>query len=189
MDADFDQALKRTTNPVLVVDDQRRYVDANDAALRMLGVGREELLRYRVDDLWLGDGAQSIDEQWREFLDRGGLTGVGRLRLPAGGDIELRFGAVAHVAPGRHLSILLIEDHDGDEPAKPRPVLTAREREVLGLAAQGHTTRRIAEQLVVSPTTVDTHIRSAMERLRARNRVHAVALALARGEVVLEADD
>jgi DNA-binding CsgD family transcriptional regulator len=41
----------------------------------------------------------------------------------------------------------------------------------------------------VSPTTVDSHIRSAMERLGARNRVHAVALALARGEVALADGD
>ena len=46
-----------------------------------------------------------------------------------------------------------------------------------------------AATLPPCPTTIDTHIRSAMERLGARNRVHAVALALAAGEVVLEAEE
>jgi PAS domain S-box-containing protein len=188
MDADFEQALARTTNPVLVADDERRFVDGNDAALRLLGLSREELLCYRIDDLFVQDGDGSVDDVWSVFLDRGGLTGFVRLRLPRGGEIEIRYGAVAHVAPGRHLSIFLVES-DGHPPSEPDRVLTAREREVLGLAARGNTTRQIAERLVVSPTTIDSHIRSAMERLGARNRVHAVALALARGEVALEADD
>ena len=187
MDADFEQALARTTNPVLVADDDRRYVDGNDAALRLLGVTREQLLRYRIDDLFVQDGAGSVEDLWNAFLERGGLTGIVRLRLPGGRQVDVRFGAVAEVAPGRHLSIFL--EPDGGGPAGTNGLLTPREREVLGLAAQGHTTRAIAERLVVSPTTVDSHIRSAMERLGARNRVHAVALALARGEVVLEADD
>ena len=189
MDADFEQALSRTRNPVLVADDQRRYVDGNDAALRLLGITREELLGYRIDDLWADDEFTSVDDAWRTFLERGGLTGIGRFRLPHGGEVELRFGAVARVAPGRHLSIFLVEDGDGHLPAEPARALTAREAEVLGLAAHGNTTRQIAERLVVSPTTIDTHIRSAMERLGARNRVHAVALALARGEVELAGGD
>src|SRR4051812_2486993 len=101
MDADFEQALARTTNPVLVADDDRRYVDGNDAALRLLGVTREQLLRYRVDDLFVQDGAGSVEELWSVFLERGGLTGIVRLRLPGGRELEVRFGAVAEVAPGR----------------------------------------------------------------------------------------
>ena len=189
MDADFEQALARTRNPVLVADDERRYVDANEAALRLLGMSRDQLLGCRVDDLYVSPDGSSVAAMWREFLERGGLTGLGQLRLPDGREIEMRFGAVAHVAPGRHLSIFLVEDDNGHLPPEPDRLLTAREAEVLGLAAHGLTTRQIAERLVVSPTTIDSHIRSAMERLGARNRVHAVALALGRGEVVLEADD
>src|SRR4051812_28056431 len=176
MDADFDQALERTRNPVLVADDDRCYVDANDAAVRMFGLPRSELLVRRVDDLYVPDGGPSVDELWSTFLERGGLTGFGRFRVAGGREVVLRFGAVARVAPGRHLSIFLVEG-DGAS-GKPARVLTPRESEVLGVAARGYTTREIAERLVVSPTTVDSHIRSAMDRLGARNRVHAVALAL-----------
>src|SRR4051794_10709061 len=185
MDADFEQALARTRHPVLVVDDERRYVDGNAAALRLLGITREELLRCRIDDFVPADG---LDEVWRDFLDRGGLTGHQTLTPRGRGEIVVRFGAVAHVAPGRHLSILL-DDGDGDAPSAPASLLTAREREVIALAARGYTTREIAERLIVSPTTVDSHVRSAMERLAARNRVHAVALALARGEVELASEE
>src|SRR3954451_2177885 len=191
MDADFEQALKRTRNPVLVADDERRYVDANDAALQLFGLTREALLGYRIDDIFVqdGDGAGDLGEVWRAFIERGGLTRFVTLRLPNGRRFDLRYGAVANVAPGRHLSIFLVDQDGASGPGGADPRLTAREREVLGLAAQGNTTRAIAERLVVSPTTIDTHIRSAMERLGARNRVHAVALALARGEVELAGGD
>ena len=189
MDGDFDQALERTRNPVLVADDERRFVDANDAAVRMFGLTRVELLHRRIDDLYVADGGPPLDELWGTFLERGGLTGFGRFRLGSGEEVVLRYGAVARVAPNRHLSIFLVEDGTNGASGKSARVLTARESEVLGVAARGYTTREIAERLVVSPTTVDSHIRSAMDRLGARNRVHAVALALARGEVVLEDGD
>ena len=126
--------------------------------------------------------------EFSESARRSLKTGVDTFLLPGGRRMTFRFGAVARVSPGRHLSIFLVnEDRSGEDGHKP--VLTAREREVLALAAQGNTTREIAERLIVSPTTVDSHIRSAMERLGARNRVHAVALALATSEVVFEHGD
>jgi DNA-binding CsgD family transcriptional regulator len=41
----------------------------------------------------------------------------------------------------------------------------------------------VAERLVLSPETVRTHVRNAMEKLGARTRAHAVVLAIARGEI------
>ena len=45
------------------------------------------------------------------------------------------------------------------------------------------TTGVIAEQLFISPTTVETHVRKAMTRLGAKNRAHLIALALNSGEI------
>jgi len=47
--------------------------------------------------------------------------------------------------------------------------LTGREREVLQLVAEGHTTRDIAEALRLSPKTVDSHREHIMEKLGIRN--------------------
>jgi two-component system response regulator MprA len=55
--------------------------------------------------------------------------------------------------------------------------LTLREREVLGLLADGRSQREIAERLVISPKTVGTHIEHIRKKLGARDRAHAVALA------------
>lgn len=56
--------------------------------------------------------------------------------------------------------------------------LTVREREVVELLSTGLNGEQIAERLVLSPETVKTHVRNAMQRLDARTRAHAVALAI-----------
>src|SRR5947209_5111202 len=60
--------------------------------------------------------------------------------------------------------------------------LTATERAVLDLVARGLTSRRIARELGISASTVETHIRSALAKLEARTRVQAAALMRARAE-------
>ncbi|MFD8869921.1 response regulator [Streptomyces sp. NPDC059590] len=75
-------------------------------------------------------------------------------------------------APGSHL-------------ASPErlAVLTAREREVMALAAEGMSNHEIAERLVVSPLTVRSHIHRAMTKLRARDRAQLVVVAYQSGLV------
>ncbi|HVD38566.1 MAG TPA: response regulator transcription factor [Solirubrobacterales bacterium] len=61
--------------------------------------------------------------------------------------------------------------------------LSRRESEILTLLAQGLTGEEIAKRLVLSPETVRTHIRNAMEKLDARTRTEAVVKALDREEI------
>jgi len=62
--------------------------------------------------------------------------------------------------------------------------LTAREREVMTLAAEGHSNAEIAEKLVVSPLTARTHIHRAMAKLDARDRAQLVVIAYQCGLVL-----
>jgi len=59
--------------------------------------------------------------------------------------------------------------------------LTARELDVLRLAAQGMTNTAIADRLGIRPETVKTHLSRAFERLGAKDRAHAVAICMRRG--------
>jgi two-component system NarL family response regulator len=59
----------------------------------------------------------------------------------------------------------------------PLEALSDREREVLGLLAEGLRNREIAERLVISEATVKTHVRRVLEKLRFRNRAEAAAFA------------
>ncbi|MGW0330437.1 response regulator transcription factor [Streptomyces sp. NPDC003011] len=59
--------------------------------------------------------------------------------------------------------------------------LTAREREVTALAAEGLSNTEIAERLFVSPLTVRTHVHRAMTKLDARDRAQLVVYAYQSG--------
>jgi two-component system nitrate/nitrite response regulator NarL len=59
-----------------------------------------------------------------------------------------------------------------------RPALTAREREILRLTADGFSAPQIAEQLYLSPTTVRTHLQHLYEKLGVSDRAAAVAEAM-----------
>jgi len=61
--------------------------------------------------------------------------------------------------------------------------LSAREREVLALAAQGKTARGIGAILGITKRTVDAHSRAAARKLGATNKTQAVALAVGHGIV------
>jgi pimeloyl-ACP methyl ester carboxylesterase/DNA-binding CsgD family transcriptional regulator len=58
------------------------------------------------------------------------------------------------------------------------PALSERQLEVLRLIAQGRTNREIAEQLVLSPRTVERHVADLYCKIDARNRAEATAFAL-----------
>ena len=51
--------------------------------------------------------------------------------------------------------------------------------------AEGRTAEAIGDQLGVSVETVRTHVRNVIRKMQARNRVHAIAIALERGEIAL----
>jgi two-component system, NarL family, response regulator DevR len=55
--------------------------------------------------------------------------------------------------------------------------LSAREREVLALVAQGATNREIAERLVISETTARNHVSHILDKLGVRRRAEAAVLA------------
>ncbi|HET8911659.1 MAG TPA: response regulator transcription factor [Ktedonobacteraceae bacterium] len=59
--------------------------------------------------------------------------------------------------------------------------LTEREREILKLVAEGHTNNQIAERLVISPKTVDTHRTHIMDKLNLHSRAELVKYAMRRG--------
>lgn len=67
------------------------------------------------------------------------------------------------------------------EAAAPIAILTRREKEVLGLIAEGLTNPEIAEKLFVSPLTVDSHRKNLLHKLQAKNTAALVAVAVKTG--------
>jgi DNA-binding CsgD family transcriptional regulator len=62
-----------------------------------------------------------------------------------------------------------------------RSQLTHREREVLCLLAAGHTDRKIAESLIISPRTVNRHMCNIFVKLDVPGRAAAAARAVSKG--------
>ena len=85
------------------------------------------------------------------------------------------------IYPGTVRAVLrdyLTEAAQEDEPDNP---LSPRETEVVKLIAEGHSTREIADVLVISEKTVDRHRANALSKLGMRNRVDITRYAIRRG--------
>lgn len=100
---------------------------------------------------------------------------VAAVRSVATGDSLLFPAAVRDMALRQNR----VETYDG-EP------LTARERDVLELMAEGLTNAAIAGRLVIGIETVRTHVSALLRKLEARDRTHAVVLAYGQGLVRLD---
>jgi DNA-binding NarL/FixJ family response regulator len=81
------------------------------------------------------------------------------------------------------VSALIKSHRRQDEQPRPAEPLTPREAEVVKLIAEGHTTKEIAETLVISPKTVERHRANILEKLELRDRVDLTRWAIRRGLV------
>jgi DNA-binding NarL/FixJ family response regulator len=63
--------------------------------------------------------------------------------------------------------------------------LTAREVDVIQAMAEGNSNRRIGEALAINEDTVKGHVKNILKKLGARDRTHAVVVALHRGLIQL----
>lgn len=68
-----------------------------------------------------------------------------------------------------------LAEHLGDDD------LTPRELDVLRLIRDGYRNKQIADQLAISETTVNFHIKNLVDKLSANDRTHAVTIAVRRG--------
>jgi two-component system, NarL family, response regulator LiaR len=97
---------------------------------------------------------------------------VAAIRTVVRGEVVLHAAVAGHLV--RHGS------HDA------RETLTARELDILRLAARGQRTKDIASQLSVSTRTVDAHFTGIFNKLGVSSRTEAIVHAASRGWVRLE---
>ena len=110
-----------------------------------------------LDALKAGASAYLLKSMLRtELLETIRLVHLGKKRIPAEIATE-------------------IAEHAGDD------ALTLRELEVLRALGAGYSNKQIARQLTVSEGTVKSHMKSILPKLNARDRTHAVMIAVKRG--------
>jgi DNA-binding NarL/FixJ family response regulator len=112
-------------------------------------------------------------------LDAGREELVATLRAVASGLI------VVQAALSTELMDASRATHSSGNTATMTMPLTAREREVLALLAQGLANKVIASRLGITEHTVKTHIAAVYEKLGAGNRAEAIVAAARRGLIML----
>jgi DNA-binding NarL/FixJ family response regulator len=88
---------------------------------------------------------------------------------------DLLFGGTGRAVAARSLSLPDGQLPTPGESAGDGTELTQRERDVLRLLAVGATNAQIADQLVVSESTVKSHVRHILRKLGAVNRAQAIS--------------
>lgn len=176
--------LTRERKPdVLIMDIMMPRLNGIQAALRI----QEEKLPARILLLSMYSDAG--------FVHQALQYGVKGYILKSSVSDEL-IAAVHAVAQGHtHLSAaiseVLIESVAGPGPARrtgnPLDGLSPREKEILQLIAEEHTSSEIAQALFISEKTVEKHRASLMEKLNVRNMAGLVRMALKYHLVEIEA--
>jgi DNA-binding NarL/FixJ family response regulator len=138
----------------------------------------------------------TVSEAERDLLDTVAAGAVGYLlKSTRSEDLRVALSQAARGEPvfSPQLAALLIGEFRrlaATGPAMGQPSggdgvastpLSPREREVLGLVARGHTYRQVADELFISPKTVENHVRNTMAKLHLARRNELIRWAVDHG--------
>jgi PAS domain S-box-containing protein len=171
--------------PMTMLDDDRRWLEANRAAREVLGATLEELRQLRADDLTPPYLLAVLVDNWERMLETGCVMST-EVERPEGHYLGLSYYQVANVLPGRHLLAFAPPGWpgtDGDEDGLAHALasgahLTPRELQVLTLSADGLNGPGVANALGLSAATVRTHFAHIYQKLDVSDRAAAVAKAM-----------
>ncbi len=124
-----------------------------------------------------------------ELLYDGLDSGARGYALKAGSIDELRHAVERVAAGGTYVDPRLDRVLLSERVTSRLPNLSPREREIMHLMAEGGTAQDVGARVGVSVETVRTHVRNVIRKLQARNRVHAIAIALQRGDITIDRDE
>lgn len=202
------EALERAGEAVMVVDGRQRVVLWNEAAEKLLGWRKDEVVGrpcYRVvtghdrsghlvccpgcPEFVMARTGEPIPPRDVCYRSRDGrYVWVNQstvvVRLGPGEDehwVVHLFRDISHQRRVEELVDLLTQREGFRAGGSPSQPLTRREREVLGMLAQGMDTQAIARALFLSTATVRNHVQNLMRKLGAHTRAEAVAKALKDG--------
>lgn len=123
------------------------------------------------------------EEYFFEMLNAGASGYIPKRAAPDDLVAAVRAVAQGNVFLHATLARFLMRDilQEGTAHSDQDDGLTPREQEVLTLIAEGLTSREIAQQLVISPKTVDRHRENIMAKLNLHSRAELVRYAMSRG--------
>ncbi len=200
---DLHTSLYRAPNPLYATDENNRIIAWNRAAEQLLGhraadaIGKECYALIVGTDIYGNDFCDRECNVMKMVRRNRVVKRFGMDLRRASGDM-IRAHCTILVVPGPSASrfsiVHLLEEAEEEAPkgksrettsvpdsglrlppsSSARAQLTPREQQVLRMLATGAGTREIADSLFISPTTVRTHVRNLLHKMRAHSRLEAV---------------
>jgi len=171
--------LAETLRPdIIVMDVSMPEMDGLKAAEEIQSLGLQAkivILTVHADEQYL---FQTLKAGASGFVHKSSADSelIDAIRTANRGDVFLYPSAIKKLLE----EYLRGESRESDD----KDPLTNREREVLKATVEGYTNNEIAEQLVISPKTVDTYRQRIMEKLNLHHRSELIRYALKRGYLV-----
>ncbi len=149
----FRSVFDRALDAMVLVDDERRFVDVNSAACSLLGRTKDELVGRSSSDVIASEPRDpGAGDLFRRFGDEGEQRGEIDLRRADGSIVSVEYSATAQVLPGQNLAIW--RDVEARRQAENRLRLLARAGTILTASADQNTTLQALADLTV-PTIAD----------------------------------
>lgn len=151
--------------------DATHQMIAENSGVKVIALSMHSDKQYVDQMLKAGVSGYLLKDCAFEELDRA-------LKVIAGGGIYL----------SPDVAGLVVQDYVGqlhEKAPEPSVAMTVREREVLQLIAEGHSTKSIANALNISVKTVETHRKNIMEKMNARSVAELTKIALREGLTTL----
>ena len=187
-------AVDRLCAPLVIVSKDCTVLLWNEAAASLFGYSKEEAEGRPLPALIYPPSGAQHDVAIEEAAKAGSAMHVAEYRKKSGAPLPLAMvvDAVAdHDGPPEYFVLTPRQPErfraPPTAPAARRELggLTARQREVLQLIAEGRSTREIAQRLKLSVKTVETHRAHLMQRLRVDSVAKLVRYAVSAGLVPL----
>jgi PAS domain S-box-containing protein len=183
----FWTAFERSANPMALLGSDRVNVRINDAFAAAFGYPPDQLVGRRADLFVPPDARKQMETDWAVLLRTGRSFGHVVIAHADGQRVDAQFAAHREAISGEHLVLFVVLGLEtrpmslSQEGKVSGTRLTQRELEVVAQIAMGRTRAQIAEELFITPATVKTHCRRAMEKTGAKSQAQLVAIALATG--------
>jgi diguanylate cyclase (GGDEF)-like protein/PAS domain S-box-containing protein len=162
----FEAVFLNAGDAMLIVDDQRRVIDANPAAAEILATSRADLVKLRAEDLMPEAARVGAAAFWDRFICERRPRGVLELVCPDGTPVVTEYTIGANFLPDRHILVMRdIRERRADEAEIKRRI--AQQEAIVSLGERALQEPRVELLMDAAvrcvATTLDVEIASVLE--------------------------